>query len=223
MRLTTHVIDIETIPLPADQREYGRPTDETMKYGNTKDPAKREVMLEKAVAGWDEGADCALKAEYGQIALIGYQRIDSKRSGEIEVFMGSESEILQQFWDKIRGITVQHRIAGHNLQSFDIPYIIRRSMILGVGCRADMDTLKRHASSYNSELLFDTMRQWQCGDRQTYIKLETLCHAFGVTVTPQDVCGKEFYKWWAKDPQKCVEYLINDIRMTSALCQAMGA
>ena len=213
----TIIMDIETIPLPADQREFGRPTAETVKFGNTKDEAKRQAILDKAVAQWDEGDGCALKAEYGQIALIGLKFAD----GQVVVIGGTERDILTRFWIMMRGVSVQWTLVGHNLQAFDIPFILRRSMILGIGFRSDRDTLHRQAAAYNSELIFDTMRRWQCGDRQTYVKLETLCHAFGVDVVPQEVCGKDFHKWWVSEPEKCVEYLKNDLEMTHSLYDAM--
>lgn len=218
-----YVLDIETIPLAPEDRTYGTPTADTVKYGNTKDPDKRAKMVEKAVEEWREGPQCALKAEYGQIAMIGLQQLGSN---EIEIFSQDdvigEDTMLIEFFERLDDLKIQDTLIGHNLKSFDLPFIIRRCMILGLGHLQGVAMMRRAVKRYDSELIFDTMQEWACGDRQTYIKLEILAAALGIKVEPQEVKGKDFYKWFAKDPEKCKQYLTNDIVLTSAVYAAMG-
>ena len=215
----SYVIDIETIPLPAEDRKYGAPTAETVKYGNIKDPVKRAEKLAQSIISWEAGTTCALKAEYGKIAMIGLQEVGKD---EIEIFEGdgNEWQLLKEFWERIHGFTYTNMLIGHNLKSFDCPFIIRRSMINGIHNNA-MRVVREATKAYNSDLIFDTMQAYACGDRQTMIKLEILAQALGIEVEPQEVTGKEFFKWWAKDKELCRKYLRNDIKMTKDVYKLM--
>ena len=42
--------DIETIPLPVEQRAFAKPTEDSVKYGNAKKPEKRQEIFEQALA-----------------------------------------------------------------------------------------------------------------------------------------------------------------------------
>ena len=211
-------IDIETIPLPAAERAYGQPTAETVKYGNTKDPDKRKAILTAALDNWESGADCALKAEYGRIAMIGIRINDGNPSThEIsEDTKTGETVLLNYFWNTVQGLNTDDTIVGHNIKSFDIPFILRRSQVLDIRPKA-YRALKMDCEQYSGLIVKDTMRIWGAGDRQTYIKLETLAAALGIHVEPSEVTGKDFHKWFAKDREACRVYLAQDVRLAGEI------
>lgn len=123
-------IDIETISNPA---MIDRLPPVEVKYGNTKDPAKRAVMDEEARIEQIEkmplspytGILCcwsAFDSEHDESAII--DRIDSGREREIiEV-------LLSQFFAMKPAGT--QKIATWNGNSFDLPFIYKRAMILGI-------------------------------------------------------------------------------------------
>ena len=54
------------------------------------------------------------------------------------------------------------------------------------------------------------------------MSLDKLAKAFGVIVKDSEVTGKEFYKWWAKDRDACIEYNRQDVEATRDVWYAMG-
>ena len=175
-------------------------------------------MLTAALDTWESGADCALKAEYGRIAMIGIKIND----GEIETYEISdntpeaEAVLLSVLYAHIRGLNTDDTIVGHNIKSFDIPFILRRSQVLNIRPKA-YRALKMDCEQYSGLIVKDTMRIWGAGDRQTYIKLETLAAALGIHVEPSEVTGKDFYKWFAKDREACRVYLAQDVRLAGEI------
>jgi len=209
-------IDLESIPLAPDKREFTKPTMETMKFGNTKDPEKKQAQFETALADWETGADAALDATTGQVVLIGmfhtsYWHLDS----------ADEPEMLNGFWTTLNSSYNQKsglQVIGHNILPFDIPFLARRSMILGVKVPSWVLT---DINQYKPEIFQDTMRFWQFGDRRHSVSLKTLCGAFGIEVKNNGVTGADFWKWWEKDKEACIAYNRQDVEAVKVLWERM--
>ena len=196
-------LDIETCPLPPEKREFTKPVFEEMSFGNTKDEAKKRAKFDEAVESWEAGDSAAPDATTGEVALIGFA-IDE---GEYSHFYGDEASILTGFWHEISEENSSF-IIGHNVIAFDLPFMIRRSMIN----RVDIPFwVIQDLSQYNPQSVHDTMRLWQFGDRRHFVSLKNLCGAFGIAVKEGEVTGKNFYEWWAKDKQKCIDYNRQDV------------
>ena len=69
-------LDIETIPLPVAEREFLRPSRDSIRLGNLKDPAKIEAKIAETVAAWERGEDAALDSLQARVALIGHAAVD---------------------------------------------------------------------------------------------------------------------------------------------------
>lgn len=218
--MMTWTIDIETIPLPVNQREFATPTEDSIKYGNLKDPEKKKAKYESAIAEWADGPGCALKAELGQIACIGIKQDDIEATILNVNDAKSERQLLADFWKALKHLNINDRIIGHNIKAFDIPFILRRSMVHGIQSKS-MELLKEDLWSYKPKIIIDTMQLWQMGDKQTYISLKHLCGAFGITAKDSPVEAEKFYEWWAKDPDICMEYCKGDVDDTYSVYKAM--
>ena len=240
--------DIETGPLPADVLaklidpfppfQPPGPFDPALvKYGNTKDPAKRAEKLEQAKANHAE--DClkagekyeaakidyekkvvenaALDARHGRILAIGFQNEESFwcESGGDE---NNEAKILREFWSSFDvALVTKAKVVGHNIFGFDLPFIIQRSWINGiVPSPGVLDKGK-----WWSDVLVDTMARWQAGNhRSQFCSLDSLARVLRVGAKNGD--GKYFHQMWAEDRTKAIEYLRNDLDMTYRVALKLG-
>ena len=115
--------------------------------GNYKDPAKIEAWIAEKKRDLIERA--ALDPDYGQIIALGIKE-DNK---EAQAFLSSEYEeaaIISLFWERFAA----HKgfVCGYNILSFDLPYLLRRSMELGV-----KPTVKPFLAKYRTAPTLDLM------------------------------------------------------------------
>lgn len=253
----TIIFDIETGPLPEDllaeqfanawqpPPHPGEFDPASVKYGNTKDQAKRAEKLAEcqqahssAVAkyeqtvtserakAWQEYLDgAALDATTGRVLAIGMIRTkESPPKPRIAHVAGmSESELLGLFWAKIKeAATAAESICGHNIFGFDLPFLIQRSYILGV----DVPGCIRRNSRCFADSFVCTRELWQCGDRQCKSSLDHVAQAMGVGKKPEGITGADFARlFWsdvAGEREKALLYLANDLQMTLAVAERMG-
>jgi hypothetical protein len=204
-------LDIETGPLPKEQRLFERPDPRTFSYGNATKEETRQKKFDEAVRAWESGENAALKAETGRVLLIGMCQ------NEYRYFCGEdEKQMLDSFWNTVRE---PEPVVGHNSLSFDIPFLIRRSLITGATVPPWVLT---DIQSYNPDLLHDTMRIWQFGDRRYYTSLDTLCAVLGFPVYDGPVTGAKFWQWWEKDRAEALCYNEFDVRNTEAVYHKLG-
>jgi len=210
-------LDIETIPLPPEKREFTKPIFEEMSFGNIKDPEKKQAKYDQAVQDWEEGTDAALRAVTGQLAILGFF------NGEYQPYCvdGNEAEVIDRFFKFVDNAYKNDSIEmiGHNIISFDIPFLIRRALINNVNVPT---WVINDLNQYHPKLFKDTMRIWQYGDRRHYVKLEYLCGAFGIKIKESEVTGATFYKFYDKEREKAIDYNRQDVLALPKLCKRMG-
>jgi len=215
-----YIIDIETIPLDPSERMATKPSHDTVKFGNTKDPVKREVMVEKAVASWESGDRAALDPMQGRVALVVIATADGSITEVLD--FDDEAKILNgvfkvfQFHDLIL-----NKVIGHNIQGFDMPFLYKRAWLNGI--YPDV-RLMHDCISYHPTCIKDTMKHWGFGDRNNYVSLALLCGIFGIPVKEGEITGKDFYKYWAKPEYRdaCIDYCKTDVSATALLATKMG-
>lgn len=112
-------------------------------------------------------------ATQGQICCIGYAFDD----GFTHSCVGDEKDILQNFFSALVSEFDARRrpmFIGHNHVAFDLPFIFRRAVILGVEPPRFLPSIPRPWD----ESVFDTMFQWAGhGNR---ISMDALCKALGI-------------------------------------------
>lgn len=202
------VLDIETLARPREELDAIMPEFEPP--GNIKDPAKIAEAIAKKREKWI--ADAALDATTGSIAIIGMLRPSGFEM--LRADKTSEADMLQRFWE------VQHSaefniVVGHNLRNFDMPFIIRRSFINGIGL--PLGVLHKGRLT---EKFVDTMELWGAGERGASISLDNLAKALGVGAKNGD--GSQFGEMWAADKDKAVEYCGHDLELTRKCAERMG-
>lgn len=207
------VVDIETGPLPADMLKKLEP--EFKPDPRLKDFAKIEASIEEKRRAWLEGA--ALSAVTGRVLCVGILE------GGQPVFIADadESKLLANWWTWYAKALADRKdqtlaIIGHNLKAFDIPFLVRRSWILGVKPGPVMD------GRYLAGHFIDTMEAWQLGDRHCGEPCGLGAVARALGVGDKTGSGADFAKLWASDRPKALEYLCNDLKLTAAVAERLG-
>lgn len=208
----TMYLDIETLPLPIEQREFMRPT--SFKLGNLKDVAKIEAKKAHDIRDFEAGVDGGLDELQTQIALIGYILNDEPYVA-IELGPNTERQMLAQFWSVVNALSTDLRIVGHNIKGFDAPMMIHRSWICGL--QPPM-WIVNDLKKYDSLHWKDTMTMWQLGNRGADMRsLKHLCGAFGIEVKEGEINGANFREWWGKDREGCIAYNKQDVAAVKEL------
>lgn len=213
-----------------------------VKHGNTADPAKiaakvqakreeHEAMLAKWDADQAAAADAhwlgivekaALDARTGRVLVTGWRRTKDDGPPTIQVVDGGgdEKELLSQFWHRWRRCVDQKiRIVGFNFLAFDVPFMVRRSWLLGVPVPDGLLFRER----YWHESFVDLMRIWGCGDYRCFVSLDSLARALGLPGKNGD--GAHFHRLWfgtADERKQAIDYLHNDLEMTATVATALG-
>lgn len=247
------VFDIETGPLPeAKLRELmpecdlpphpGEFNPASVKYGNTKDEAKRKEKLEEyqakhaaAVASHEKDAAekksahearfierAALNAETGQVLAIGYLKLGDDpfkwlAQNENPDDDDCERSLLAEFWNHVSQVAFAkgHRMVGHNIHGFDLPFLIRRSWLLNVPMP---DGVMK--GRYFHESFIDTMQLWNCGEYKGFIGLGDLARYLGVG--QKNGHGGDFARLYRTDRPAALKYLKQDMMLTHAVAERLG-
>jgi hypothetical protein len=211
------VFDIETGPLdeefldsqfvPKTKEEFvgaqrWKPETVEAKYAEYLESAKQKFIR-----------DAALDATTGQVVAIGYKL---EKDGElIDDGYGSEENLLRDFWKTVKEESCSK--VGHNILGFDLPFLIRRSWILGV--EFDMPKLDRGGQ------FIDTMRVWTCGSYGDFIGLNRLAKCLGIQGKSTECTGADLARLWKgsqEEREMAERYLFDDLRVTWDVAVRLG-
>lgn len=121
-----------------------------------------KVMVEKIeqarIDHWQKvRGKAALKALTGKVLAIGYLGPPGRPKG---ISSGKEPAILLKFWEVFKEqIDRGNRMLGFNIFNFDLPFVIRRSWILGLSFPFP---IVRDGRYWNS-VFIDLMEHWRLG------------------------------------------------------------
>jgi len=180
-----------------------------------KHAADVEAMIEKVEEArlkyWQKvQGKAALDAVTGRVLAIGY--LGQRKA----ISSGEEQAILLKFWEIAReAIDRGNRMIGFNIFRFDLPFLVRRSWILGVAIPFEI----LFDGHYWSKVFVDLAEHWRLNVYGSKISLDTMAKGLGAGAKPSDVTGETFHEFWngtTKERQKALAYLINDLQMTQA-------
>ncbi len=244
------VFDIETGPLddeallkpcppfvaPAHPGEFDPAA---VRYGNTKDADKRAAKLKEeqdkhaaAVKDYDATvgkardewfgkfkASAALDATTGRVVAIGMAL-------DVGIILDcdgdKEAEGLRRFWDYVATwLQMQMPMLGFNIIGFDLPFLVRRSWILGVPVPHGV-----RQGRYWNPLFVDLLDVFRLGSRD-FISLNNAAKAFGIEGKVEEVdgvvvSGATFYQLWRTNRKVAEQYLLADLRVPAELARKMG-
>lgn len=161
----------------------------------------------------------AFDATKGQICVIGFS-FDGEEPESLQIKEPEdEARILRTFFERLairyKATNMRRPIfVGHNLVNFDLPFIYRRAVILGIQPPA---FLPINPSPYN-EYVFDTMLQW--AGSKGRISMQNLCEALGIPgkETDGDIDGSKVTDFYLNGQiDDVAKYCRGDIRRTRAM------
>lgn len=217
----------------------------SVKCGNLKDAAKIKEKIDAAAAEHAALADsypqrladakaaafaefksrAALSATTGQILVVGYYNPitdafaasdGTNKDGDVP-----EVRILTSFWSKFETCKQQKRpMIGLNIHDFDLPFIMRRSWVLGVPVPHGVLMQGR----FWCDTFVDLRKVWLCGQATNGTKssFDELAAAFGTDGKPEGIGGGDFARLWEEDRERAIAYLENDLRQPAKWAAAMG-
>jgi len=164
----------------------------------------------------------ALYPEWGKIVCISIGQIKFNESGEPERFTtksfygDDEKGLLEGFNDTVRKIMTKYpnmQWVGHNIKGFDMPYIIRRSIINGVPVPK---AFHLHKQKPWESCLLDTMDVWKFGGWNS-AKLGLIAEVMGVPSPKQDLEGSMVSQvyWEGGNLERIKDYCEMDIEATA--------
>lgn len=185
------------------------------------DEIKPPAVMKKAetIAAWvaeqkqdainEAIAKTSFDGAYGQICCIGW----AINGGEIQSAIGTEPEIIRQFYDAISAEyqpsqDMRPQFIGHNVSDFDLRFLFQRSIITGVK--------PPHFIPFNSkswdDRIFDTMTYFAgFGNR---ISLDKLSKVLGFD-GKQEVTGADVWPMYQKGLiNEIAEYCRHDVELT---------
>jgi len=212
--------DIETGPLPLAEREFARPDEDSVKYGNTKDEAKRKVIFDKAIADWEENGN-ALDPLQSQVVAIGTAEEDSDTVALDYIAKDrNEAKLLTSFWADCASTATT--LIGHYIQALDLPFMVKRSRILDISFPG---WVHKELCSYMPDVdrIFDTRLCWTLS-KQEHISLKKLAGACGYPCKTGECSGEFFWKFLRDGKMdECDEYLTDDVLAVKAIYETLFA
>jgi len=211
------VVDIETIP----NMDVVDLIPEPKAHGAIKDPVKIAADIEKKKA---EAVDkMGLDPNFARICVIGYaQRID----GEIttsdyhlkEATDEAERELLAAFWEKAK---MHGKIVTFNGAGFDIPFLMRRSWLLGVKPTRTFETVAWKCATGESNHI-DVRLVLSGGDMKAKGSMDLYGKLKLGQGKTEGMDGSQVWEYWqAGRADEIVEYCKDDCCRTFELAESL--
>ncbi len=212
-------LDIETAPLVSSLEEM--PGELASLWEEKVELLKKRIperyTSENAAAS--NFQEAGIFAEFGRIVCISVGYIyykDNEKCFRVKSFSGEdEKQLLMDFSALLNRFCIGNdsNICGHNVKEFDIPYIARRILILGL----PLPDILNVAGKKPWECRFlDTLEMWKFGDFKHYTSLKLLCAVFNIPTPKDDIDGSQiaevFYK--EKNLERISTYCEKDVIAT---------
>jgi predicted PolB exonuclease-like 3'-5' exonuclease len=214
----TIFFDIETGPQPREDIAHLLPAfnPDEVKLGNLKDEEKIKEKLRAAEEKHrsDFFDNAALSPVTGKVICIGVIIRDWVNK-DVRLVLGDRDEgeatIIKMFWQTISGYGgAMHQVVGFNSNSFDLPFLIKRSWYHNISVPPYIRDGK-----WWSKKCVDLRDDWTFGDSRTPGKLDDILKFLGLQ--GKNGSGKEFAALWENNREQALAYINNDIEQTKNL------
>ena len=171
--------------------------------------------------------EAGIFAEFGRIVCIsaGYLYAkDAEWHFRVKSFCNEdEKQLLIDFAGLLMRFCNEpdSNICGHNVKEFDIPYIARRMLILGIQLPTILNIQGK--KPWECKCL-DTLEMWKFGDYKHYTSLKLLCAVFGVPTPKDDIDGSQIYQvyYQEKNIKRIALYCEKDVVATMQVFMRMS-
>jgi hypothetical protein len=208
-------LDIETIPNPDTLALLTEPE---VKLGNLKDPAKIADKIAEVKAA--QIADMGLDPMTGRVLCFAAANNETETGAILEAMTDDAERAVIQELMQMLGYEAM-RLVTWNGGGFDLPFIYKRAMILGVN-PADFQAppLNAWTKRYTTDTHFDLMQVW--GNWTERTKLDTVA-AMVLGERKQEIDFTTFPELMQSEEgrNKIAEYCMQDTRLTWRLWERM--
>jgi len=222
--MNTIYFDIETIPsqLPGVLDEFKAAVTAPGTYKKPESIAEwlRENRDSEGEAAW---LKTSFDGGMGHVVCIGLAVQDGPAvsyqlpaDGYCTNLRNEETRVLQDFFSHLTdaGHSV---LVGHNIIGFDLPFLWKRCMVLGVKPPL---WFPRNPSKYSSEMVRDTMNLWDMEQRAGG-SMDRICRLLGIP-GKGDVSGADVWPMVkAGDVEAVAAYCRGDVERTRAMFKRM--
>ena len=214
-----YALDIETIP---NLDMVSRLPETEVAIGNLVDPAKIKAKQEAAKASQID--KMAIDPLYGRVCCVAL--VESAEGGSVimpdTLDDAGERAIIQRCMEAFAD--PEFRLVTWNGNGFDLPFIYRRAVVLGVSPKHfGAPPLATWVKRYGNDRHIDLMHEWSCGGDK-FTKLESVASAIlGEHKTDIDVNTFKDLMQTEEGREQIGSYCLQDTRLTFKLYErALG-
>lgn len=231
----TFGFDIETCPLheetikqvvkPFQDEPYTPRADWKTETNEKKAMEHLEKAPEREAAYYAKKIeDAGLKASRSRVLCISYATSKEDAWVEWANNESEEAEVLERFWSRVNKTFAQGGEAvGFNVFRFDLRYLARRSLILGVPVELGAPMIDKRNNFHPN--FVDIYEYWAMGERAPgglpIINLHELSMTFGLGGKVDGMSGKHFWRVALEDRKRATNYAKDDAIKPLLLREAM--
>lgn len=207
-------LDIETIPdqSPGALEKAMRCVKPPASYKKA-ESIEQWLAENRESAGREMLAKTSLDGGRGHVCTIGWAMNDGDVRVEHAESRAEEAGILRAFFADLPPWDCA--IVGHNIARFDLPFMTKRAIILGVPLPG-RNAFPRDPKPWDARL-FDTMTAW--AGAKDFISLNNLCGMLGI-IGKEDFDGSDVADAWAAgDHMTIAHYCDADVRRVRSIHQ----
>lgn len=207
------VFDIETLALPFDtfdakQQEY------LLKFATTEEERNEAMMKMNLYPLTAQILAIAMLNPDSRQGKVFYQGPGQESSmtddGLVELVPGTEREVVEGFWK-----TIGHygQFITFNGRTFDCPFVMLRSAILGIRSARNL-----MGNRYNAAEHCDLLEQFSFYGAFRKFNLDFYCKSFGIKSPKSDVSGLDMGPLFSAGKfREIAEYCLGDVKATAEL------
>ena len=227
-------MDIETLTLPDFRERVGPQLERLLKLGNMRLEQQQRYLDDIAMEeercyqlgslSAASGRILSIAVHEGPIAGLDFGGMGQSESEHVfgideDANEQDEKKSLLAFLQYMKGFDPDSdELVGHNLISFDLPFIFQRCLVHCISAKPLVDLRE-----YNVRGVFDTMRHWWLGDRRARVSLDDIAWALGIQSSKTaEVEGSKVYDLYEQGRLAEIrEYNLNDVRVTRKIYERM--
>jgi 3'-5' exonuclease len=182
-----------------------------------------EKKVSRFVTDWDDSPDFLydnrswIFAEFGKIICISVWYLHSTAEG-ISTFRvrsfawDNEYSLLKDFFSLLQDHYwwTHHKLCGHNIKEFDVPYLCRRAVIHGLTLPP---ILSIHDKKPRETPFLDTLEMRKFWERKHFVSLDLLTRILWLATPKTDISWEQVARVYRidKDLKRIVSYCERDI------------
>jgi len=201
-------IDIETLPV-MDERKVELFDARIKPPGNIKKPESIQKWLDDESNKTEARKKTSFDGAWGSVLCIGYALDD----GAVDcIYHAKEIDVLTDFKELLsNGNKTSHKMVGHYVKGFDIPFLSKRMLIHGLGPIFPFGAKPWDVNASCTGEMFS-------GDPRNIPSLDTLCCAFGIETPKGDLDGSMIYQAFLDGKiNEIIDYCKRDVETTRSV------